>query len=384
MKRELLWLRLIAKRLLKNPLFILTLALIPVMVLGIRFSMGTGDAALQVAVYVPANGDTATQELADTLFSTPGTAIHFYRVPSEKELRQDVTQGKSACGYLLPENLKYQLKQFHTSSTPVVLAVHRSDEKRTKLIDEMVFSGIYKFLSFHILTDFIQKKTGEDFSPELHTLFEHYNGRQAFFEFEYEDGSSNKTLENRDMNYMLLPVRGMTAVLLLLCGMVGTLFWYEDMQKGLFIWLPEKAKRRTALLYLTAPVLLAGIPGILSLYLTGISTNLFQEIAALLLYLFAIAAFCNLLRVILPRMELMLAAIPVLTAGSLIVCPVFANLASVWPVFRYIQKLTPVFYYLNSIYSTSAKLFLFLFGLILLAVSLCISRLRAHRGDYIF
>lgn len=57
MKNCQIWFQLIMKRLLKNPIFVLTLLLIPVMVLGIRFSAGAGSSMLKVAIYVP-KGDS--------------------------------------------------------------------------------------------------------------------------------------------------------------------------------------------------------------------------------------------------------------------------------------------------------------------------------------
>lgn len=384
MKKEFIWLRLISKRLLKNPVFMATLLLIPAIVLSIRFFAGNTDSFLRVAVYTSSSApDTTEQMLVDYLLDHSGNAVTFYQSSSESELREDVKEGYATCGYIIPASLDQKITRFQTDLTPVLKTIRPKNEFRTKIIDELVYSGIYSSLSFDILTGFVNGKIHSDVSQELENMYNRYLGTQAFFEYEMSDGSENKILNHADTNYMLLPIRGMTAVLLLLAGMTGTLFWYEDREKHLFTWLPETEKKKIQILYLLTPALLAGTSALLSISLTGISSGLFNELLCMSLYLFAITAFCHLLSFLLPKLEWMLAAIPLFTAGSLIVCPVFINLSSTIPVFHYIQKLIPVTYYLNSLYSIRNKWILAAFGIVMsivkILISICKTGLLRHR-----
>lgn len=374
MKKELVWLKLISKRLLKNPVFITTLLLIPAIVLGIRFFSKNTDAFFRVAVYSSSSADDTTEQmLIQYLLDHSGNAVSFYQTNSETELRKDVAKGYAACGYIIPDSLDQKITRFQTDSAPILKAIRQKNELRTKIIDELVYSGVYKFLSLDILTGFVNGKTNSDVSQELKDLYNSYVGTQVFLEYEMSDGSKNKILSQTDTSYMLLPLRGMTAVLLLLAGMAGALFWYGDREKNLFAWLCETEKKRMKFLYLLAPTLLAGISALLSIFLTGISSGLFNELLCMLLYLFAITAFCHLFSLLLAKLEWMLAAIPLFTAGSLIVCPVFIDLSSTVPVFRYIQKLTPVTYYLNSLYSSRNKWILAAFGILMIILEMLFS-----------
>ena len=369
MKKRCLWLKLTMKRLLKNPLFVLTLFLIPIIVLGIRFAVGAGDSVLRVAVYTPSTDATSVERLlTEHLIETSGTAITFYEASSEEALRQDVARGNAACGYLFPEHLERKIKEFPDSPQPVAKAVRRKEETQTKIIDELVYSGIYETLSFDLLTGFISGKTGKDHSSELKYAFEKYQTGQAFFEFEYADGSKNAALLTPRENYMILPIRGMTAVLLLLAAMLGTLFWYNDRENRLFARLPLGEQRQIGILSMATPALMAALPGLLSLFLTGISSGVKNEFVLMALYLFDLVAFCQFLCLLLPRQAQMLAAIPILSAGSLILCPVFANLASTFPVFSYIRWLTPVNWYLQSVHSQKGKLLMLALGFSLFLV----------------
>lgn len=376
MKKQRLMLLLIVKRLFKNPLFIVTICLIPVLVLGLRFTAGNGDSLLRVAIFTPSSDAESTEhQLADHLLHTSGTAITFYRADSEESLRLDVADGTAACGYIFPDHLSEKLKVMGSSPKPVVTAIRQKNEVRTKLIDELVYSGIYEFLSFDILSGFIAQKTGEDHSPELKQRFKSYQKGQAFFEFEYADGSKNATLQSENADYMLFPIRGMTAVLLLLAGMVGSLLWYADRKARLFARFSMREQRQAELITITVPVAFAGISSLLSIFLTGISSGILNELLLMLLLLFDVVAFCRFLCQLLPNTDQMLACIPVFTAGSLIVCPVFANLSSVLPVLSYLSWLTPVSWYLNAVHDGKGKLIMLALGLLFFGFSSLIRRI---------
>lgn len=356
MKNYQIWFQLILKRLLKNPIFVLTLLLIPVMVLGIRFSAGAGSSMLKVAIYVP-KGDSKCleQQLARRLIESSQKAVTFYMTGSEKDLRLDVAESRAACGYILPEDLDASLREFPVSGKPSLKAVRQKDEFRTKIIDELVFSSIYDRMSYDILDEFIHKKTGKNLSPEQNKNFQKYQKSQIFIEYQYADGSANQILQ-RGQNPLVLPLRGMTAVLLLLSGMTGTLFWYHDKNNKLFVRLAKRERYPIRLLYVAAPVLLAGLCGLAAIFLTGISSAPASELLAMFLYLLDIIVFCSFLQLLLPRKEWIFAAIPVFAAGSLIVSPVFTDLTLLFPSLKYARLFTPVSWYLEGMHSNSGRL----------------------------
>lgn len=385
MKKKIIWFRLISKRLLKNPVFILTLFLIPAIVPGIRFFVRNTDSLMRVAVYTSSSSPGTTEQmLVKYLLDHSGRAVTFYQAGSEAELHKDVSEGYAACGYIIPDALDERICRFQTDLKPILKTIRQKNELRTKIIDELVYSGIYKFLSLDILNEFVRQKTNSDVSQKLKNMYHAYVGTQAFFEYEMTDGSKNKILNTTDANYMLLPIRGMTAVLLLLAGMTGTLFFYRDRENGLFAWLCEKEKRQIRILYLLAPALLAGMSALLAIFLTGISSSPFNELLCMSLYLFDITAFCHLLSLLLPKPGWMLAAIPLFTTGSIIVCPVFIDLSATVPILRYIQKLTPVSYYLRSLYNSHMKWTMIIFGALMITLAILVSCLSRHIRPAIF
>ncbi len=375
MKNYQIWFQLIMKRLLKNPIFVLTLLLIPVMVLGIRFSAGAGSSMLKVAIYVPkGDSERLEQQLALRLIESSQKAVTFYMTGSEKDLRLDVAESRAACGYILPEDLDASLREFPVSGKPALKAVRQKDELRTKIIDELVFSSIYDRMSYDILDEFIHKKTGKNLSPEQNKNFQKYRKSQIFIEYQYADGSANQILQ-KSQNPLVLPLRGMTAVLLLLSGMTGTLFWYHDKNNKLFVRLAKRERYPIHLLYVAVPVLLAGLCGLAAIFLTGISSSPASELLAMFLYLLDIIVFCSFLRLLLPRKEWILAAIPVFAAGSLIVSPVFTDLTLLFPSLKYARLFTPVSWYLEGMHSSSGRLLMLVPVFILPVLEILLRRL---------
>lgn len=375
MKKIQIWFWLILKRLIKNPIFVLTLLLIPALVLGIRFSAGAGTSMLKVAIYVP-KGDSGRmeQQLARHLIKSSQKAVTFYMAGSEKDLRLDVAENRAACGYILPKDLETSLSEFSISGKPALKAVRQKDELRTKIIDELVFSSIYDKMSYDILAGFIHKKTGKDLSPEHKKNFIKYQKSQIFIEYQYADGSANRILQ-KDQNPMILPLRGVTAVLLLLAGMTGTLFWYQDKNNKLFVRLARRERYPIRLLYVAVPVLLAGLFGLTAIFLTGISSAPGSEIQTMVVYLLDIIVFCSFLRLLLPRKEWILAALPVFTVGSLIVSPVFTDLSLLFPFLKYARLFTPVTWYLKGIHSASGRLLMLVPVFILPVLEILLRRL---------
>ncbi len=378
MKPYIVWLIFLTKRVLRKPLFTITLLLIPIMVIGLRFSLGAGDAIMRVAIYTPADksGNSLATELVQYLVDSSSSAVTFYTCETKEELCTDVSTQKAACGYLVPADLEHQLTNNGIKNRPVITAYRNENNPQSMLIDELVTSGMYEFISFEILDEHVSKKTGQHARDWLKKRFTSYQNTQTFIEFQYADGSENQALSQNNANYLLLPVRGMTAVLIFLAGMIGTLFYYEDKKKNCFVWLRSERAFIIPRMYVIAPVSLAGIVGFFSLLLTGLAGALCNELLTLFLYLFTVITFCDVLRLFLPRMEFYLTAIPFLTGGSLILCPIFANIGSSLTIVTILQKLTPVYYYLQAIHSWREKIVLLIFTSILIGVELVLSKIK--------
>lgn len=364
------------KRFLKHPFFVFTLLLMPLSVFLLKYSQRPGDAFIQVALSAPKeHSDSVTTDVIQKLLSLSNTSIRFYLCDSRDELHQEVAEGKAACGYLFPDNLEQKLEQYAKDRTPFLHVIQSQKDARTGIVDEIVLSSLYQPVSYYMLTNFLSEKW--DISSEkdwLHETFVKHSSSELLFHFEYADGTKNTLLNDKDTNYMLMPVRGIVSVIILLICLSGGLSCYKDGRNPLLLMDTQK-KSLCILLSLLTPALFAGAAGLITIKMTGITVSFTTEIPAMLLYLLCCMGLANLLRVVC-CLEVYLAAIPLLTAGSLIISPVFFNLTDRFPLLAPVSKLLPATHYLNSIYNSSASLSLLLFLFLSCILSVSYSRIK--------
>lgn len=380
MKTILIWSRLLTKRLLHKPIFALTLLLIPLFVLFLQGSLRSGDGILQVALYTESSDPSALEStLLQGIVAASNRTVHFYECDTLSELQADLNSSRAICGYVIPRQLEQKLIDHARKNTAAITAYHHTDAMETLLLDELVYRMIYEELAYDIVEQHIYEKRKEKPSDRLHTLYEQYQQDYTFIRFEYADGTEHQILNSQDTNYLLLPIRGICAVLILLAAMTGTVFWYEDHERKLFLWLSGPNRIIVPFLYSLIPGILAGVCGLAAIVLTGFARQLLQEIITMGLYLLAVSAYCMLLRELFPGRISYLASILSSVLGSILLCPIFADLSMVIPMVKPLRSLLPVSHYLNSVYSTQARWALLLYSAIILIITVGIRRL-ARRG----
>ncbi len=369
------WTHLLTKRLFHKPMFLMTLLLIPLFVIMLRLSLQPEDAMLQVALYTD-NTDAHSPEagLISQLVNISHHSIHFYSCDTLADLQADVQNHQASCGYVIPDHLDEQLQQHEIRGTAIITAYHPKDSLETILVDEIVYSKIYRELAYRIAYRHIYEQTKQEPDNRLRALYEQYHQDYSFIQFEYADGTLNQILNQQDTNYMLLPVRGIVSVLILLAAMTGTIFWYDDHAHKIFLRLTDSQQSMVKLLYSLIPGVLAGIVGFIAILLTGYAGPLLQECISLGLFLPGVCAYCMFLRELLRKQSIYLSAIPISVVGSILLCPVFVDLSSRLPLLKPLRILSPVYYYLRSIYNIQARWEFLLYTGILLCLAIGLHR----------
>lgn len=377
MNTIIMWIKILTKRLLLKPIFVLTLLLIPLFVLFLQRSLHSGDAILQVALCTESSNPSAWESaLLTKMADSSNTTVHFYICDSLSEMQKDLNNNRAVCGYLFPDHLEQKLEEHARKNTAIITAYHQASATETHLLDEFVYGFIYEELAYDIVEQHIYDKKKERQSDRLRALYKQYQQDYTFIQFEYADGSDNQILNQQNSNYLLLPIRGICSVLILLAGMTGTICWYEDHERKLFLWLTRPYKTIVPFLYSLIPAVLAGICGLTAIMLTGFARQILQECICMGLFLLAISAYSMVLRELLPNADSYLAAIPLSAVFSLLLCPVFADLTTALPLLKPLRMLSPVSYYLNSIYMVQARWELFLYSILVFAAAIELQQLR--------
>lgn len=359
LKRAALWYGLLNKRFLKKYIFTLLLLMVPLLVFGMRMAAKEESGVLRVLLYQEGEASAESALAVNRLLDKHGV-ICYEQVDDLEAAYRMVWRGKADCVWAFPENLKEAVREYLRGERQQVLTVYvREDTVQTKLAREQLFGVIYPVVSYEITSQFVESRTeSEDGGKEIRTqslgmIYEKNQVQGSIFRFAYLDGVSYDETEygkeEREGNYLTAPLRGMLALLILLCAMAVTMFYFQDEKEGIFLWMPIRRRRLFPLLYILTGTADAGAAAYIALYLSGTFAGWKRELLLMVLYVLAVTGFCNFLRTLNRDIRSYGACIPVLILVSLVLCPVFLNLRR----FPVVQYLLPAYYYLNSLHSNA-------------------------------
>lgn len=371
--RFFLWWGLLLKRLLRRPAYLAVLLLVPLFALALSVFAQQESGVLRVALVTEDASDPAAAAAIARL--TEGESILLCRVyEDETEARDALRTGRVDAVWIFSADLQHQLDRFaQRGRASAVRVLEREDNVFLMLSREKLFAALYPETSFALFSDFLTAELGAE-DPEPDTLRRYYrSGTTAdeILRFETLEGEAAEP----GGSYLTAPLRGLMALLLVLCGMASGLYSYREEREGSFVWLPERQRRCVPLLSHAAAILPPALAALAAMKLAGVTVGLGRELLLMLLYLPATALFCELLRCLCPREEHYGALIPVLTAAMLVLCPVFLDL----DLLRPLRWLLPPYWYLRALWSGAALGGLLLYTLALLLLTALLTTLRQKR-----
>jgi hypothetical protein len=163
--------------------------------------------------------------------------------------------------------------------------------------------------------------------------------------------------------------------MILLVGLASAMYFTLDETQGSFVWLSARTRRPFAYLYHMIAIVDVAAVVYLSLYLAGVFTLWQRELPLMLLYCVASAGFCELVRRLLPRVQALGIATPLLLLLMLVLCPVFLNVRRLRPL----QYLLPPFYYLHGVHNRD-----YVYGLVLYTFGVYLLSFLVARGRSLF
>ena len=373
MKKALLWLWLLTKRLYKKPTFLAILILIPLLVVGYS-AVADRDAGM-LTVALAGEDDPLTPQVLAQIQST-GQLLRYIECETPAQAEQLVSAGKADAAWIFPEKLQEAIDDFVDSPVEgagFVRVVQREENVALALAREKLSGVIYTHMAKSYYKDFVRETYPElkDLTDE--ELMQYYNDtvmNGELFAFGTEEAVKTETV-----HYLMSPLRGLLAVVVVLGGMATAMYAIRDQENGTFgqlaagkQWLPELGGQLAASLDLGAVAYLA-------LLVTGLASNFFAELGTWLLYSVCVAAFCMLLRRLLGSIRGLGTAMPLLVVGMLLVCPVFFDLGAM----RGYQLLLPPTYFINAAYDYRYLLYMPLFCLACGLLCYGIDRLQRMR-----
>lgn len=344
-----LWFGLLTKRLYKKITFLAILLLIPALVLGYSATAGEDSGMMTVAL-AQRGQDTLAEELIAS-FDDSSQLIRYVVCESAREAEDLVRGGKVDMAWIFMDGLEARLEAFlaqPSEKNAMVDVLLREDDVTLRLAREKLSGVLYRQLSQRLYIAFVRENVPELAVLSDAELMEHYRTRDItddLFAFDETDPSMANV---QTVHYLTAPVRGLLAVVIVLCGLATAMYYIQDSRRGTFAWVSARRKpavelgcQLVSLVNVTAVVLIA-------LALAGHTGDLLRELVTALLYCLCCASFCMLLRRLCGSVRILGTLLPLLMVVMLVVCPVFFDFG----VLRSAQYLFPPTYYINAIYNT--------------------------------
>ena len=339
-----IWFYMLSKRLYKKPTFLALLILIPVLVIG--YTAATSGESGVVTIGLTCQG---SDPLADTIFNdliTDSQIISFQICDDPQEAEQLLLGGKLDALWIFPEDLSEKIETFAQrplSSNRFIVVLEREDNIALMLTREKLNASVYPYIAQRVYVHFLR-----DLAPELShlsddQLLEYYHATNLSLDlFEFQGAAATRS----DTGFLLSPLRGILGILILLCSLSAAMYYIRDLEIGTFAWvskrwqfLPELGCQLSATGHISLVCLIC-------LALSGLSGNIWAELALLALYSLCCSVFAMALRQLLGSVNLLGTSLPLVIVASLLICPVFFDLGAM----RQLQYLLPPTYYINAIY----------------------------------
>lgn len=292
------------------------------------------------------------KRIEESLTEREGTIV-FDICDSEEEVKRQVAAKKAQCGYVFPTDLMERLDEGRYTRS--IRSYESPQTSLHTICDEVLFAEIftvYEKMTFGEQTasyflsgsreEGTEEEKGKQIAKRAEELLDKYLYNGSTFQFTYEDYRIDE--ETADSS-SLIPVRGIMALMIYLCGLCGTLDALEDEAAGRVMRLNRKGVFQ--ILTITVPAFVMGVTALFVFAVTGILEGIGTEIGRLICYLFFLTIYCSILKRIWKDEEKFCGVIPVFVLSAAVVCPVFMDLSVFLPVLKVIEKLYPMSYYLR-------------------------------------
>ena len=361
-KQYIIWLRLLARRLWRQPAYIGLLVLIPILgyAVNVMERGERGGAAVSVCVE---EGAWSSQIAKGLRQEDADSVLAFVLCDDAETAEYSVVSGSADCGFLIPADIEERVMDGDWRKCITVYETAQSSI--TGMAKERISGVIFQLYSEQCYEDYMGQ-ISEDIVDFAVDAYEVHLADDSTFGFQYmnEDQYSQYNDDKSDTyDAAVFPIKGVFAVVIFISGMCGMLEYDTDRQEKRFLriapnWLTYVVDVWMTTLFVSVAVAVClwisdgvrasdgGFP--IATLLSVWSVNMWlSQIGQLIVYQCIIVLYCSVLGTILRRPETIAAAIPILSLGSLVCAPVFVNLGAYLPVFAVLEKLFPVTYYLR-------------------------------------
>ncbi len=341
MKKMLIWVAMMNKRLYKKVSFLVIIALIPVLTLSMTLMAEEESGIITIAVCAEDEGDFLSSEIIENLLEDPGVIL-FKADLSEEEAKEAVENGDVDAVWIFHQDIEEKIKDLRE---PFVTVLEREESVSLQLSHEKLYDVLYPHMSYHVYHNFIEAQFPEaDMSDEetLRELYDEASEGETLIEYERLDMGK---VELGEAEYLTTPLRGLLAVVIILCGLAAVMYYYRDKEKGTYDWLSEDKKLIPAYGLAFVAVVNACVAVLLALVISGLSEFLIGEILSMVVFVFATVMFSVFVGILCNKAALIGQVTPFVMLITLIVSPIFFSFSNL----KTLQMLLPTYYYIYGV-----------------------------------
>ena len=371
-RNALVWSWLLTKRLYKKPSFIAILILIPLIIAGYGLVAQSESGMMTIAVCCEDSSDSFVTELRDELVNS-SSVIRFISDIDQQEATQMVYDGVIDAVWVIHSGLYDRIMDYVSDSYTnqgFVTVIIREQTVPLMLANEKLSAKLFVTTARLCFLNYFRDNASEfddQTDEKILAYFDDVQIDESLFSFSYVDEVDGNV---DSLNYLMLPVRGLLAILVLVSGFSSSMYYILDERDGLFSRIALQQRHYAEFL---AHIICVGnvtVFVLLSLFVSGWFVGFLKEIIVGIVYVLCCTSFCRLLRLICKTTTVLSTAMSVLTIIMLIVCPVFISA----PEFRLVSLAFPPTYFIHAAYNWSYVLYMALFSLVLLSLQTIFAR----------
>ncbi len=368
------WFYLLNKRLLKKISFLILLGCIPMLVIGVNLISGQDSGMLRIVLAGEGREDELAVRVMEEL-KGQDSMIQFVIADSAREAGDMVARGQADGAWIFREDLQERIREYVAGGwkrEPVVTVVEREDNVLLQMSREKLLGALYDSFTYSIYRHYVTVELlpREQLSEE--ELLEHYlktDVENDLLELKYLDGTTVG-----HTSYFALPLRGMLALAVALCGLACSLYYLQEEARGTFVWFPVKSVIWNWA-YLLTGLVDVGLAVLIALALSERFTTWWMELLLMALFLLMTAGFSDVLRRICGSVTRLGALIPVVLLIMLGLCPIFTN----GPRLAAVQLLLPPYYYLKAVHGSIYLVGMIVYIILIFLIDYLLIRLQARR-----
>lgn len=335
--------------------------MIPILIPIARVAMTQESGMLTVALCSEDPENATVNEIIDSLVKDE-SILRFCVYSSPEEAQTAVKKQKADVAWIFSENFEKKIDDYlkKESTKPFITTFIRENTIPIQLANEKLFAAVYPHISYEIYDRFVTENIAEDKGITEKTVKKYYDDMQnngSLIKMKKLDSDESV---DEDKNYLLAPMRGMLALIIMFCGFAGAMYFLRDQAEGKYDWLSYKKRMAPAFGSCLAAISISAIAVLAALFISGMAAGGIREIPAMIMYVFCAAGFCLILCTLFRTAGKLGATIPFFMIIMLVVCPIFFSVN----FGEKIRLLFPVYYYLRAVYDGVYLIYMLLYSLI--------------------